>query len=200
MAVTQVKVEITTTSQQQKAWSNTGTPPKITMDGKPFPQPQGGNPTFSSGLQVVVLDPAMDITSPASIRSNRYLMLPSGSGSWMSYYHYMWDRMASQIYTSGNTSQQIVFVATFGFDVNAAPTSGALELLLELGAGPQLQNWWTHVDVGSQSGWWVGFPGNYILIGQPQYGYGDGTEAYQRGSGSDPVTTTVDATLTNYGG
>ena len=196
MAPTQVALEITTQAQSQQNWSNTGNPPKITMDGNAFPQPAGGNPNFSSGLQIVVLDPTMDITSPAAIRSNRYQWLPSIDGNWMSYYTTMWDKMAAQIFTSGNPSQQIVFVATFGMDINAAPTSEALELLIELGAGPQLQKWWTSVDVGSQSGQWVGFPGNYILIGQPEYGYGEGTEAYQAG---DPVTTSVTATLTNFG-
>jgi hypothetical protein len=197
MAASQVTVEITTTAQSQQAWQNSGNPPKITMNGNPFPQPAGGNPGFSSGIQVVVIDPTLDITSPSSIRSNAYQWLPNVEGSWMSYYEGMWDRVASQIYTSGNTSQQIVFVATFGMDVNAAPTSEALELLLELGSGPQLQKWWTSVDVGSQGGWWVGSPGNYILIGQPAYGYGEGTEAYQ--ASGDPVTTSVTATLTNYG-
>jgi hypothetical protein len=197
MAVSQVAVEITTTSQSQKAWQPSGTGPKITMNGNPFPQPRGTNPGFSSGMQVAVLDPTMDITSPAAIRSNVYLMLPDVNGSWMSYYQGMWNRLASQIYVSGNTLQQIVFVATFGFDVNAAPSAEALELLIELGAGPQLQHWYTSVDVGSQSGQWVAFPGNYILIGQPQYGYGEGYEVYQ--VGGDPVTTSLSATLTNFG-
>ncbi len=84
-SVSQVAVEITTTSQSQKQWSPSGTPPKITMNGNPFPQPKGGNPSFSSGMQVVVIDPAMDITSPAAIRSNMYLMLPNVDGNWMSY-------------------------------------------------------------------------------------------------------------------
>jgi hypothetical protein len=199
MTVSEVAVEITTTAQPQQTWQNTGTGPQITMNGNPFPQPPGGNPHFSSGVQVVVLDPAMDITSPAAIRSNQYQWLPDVDGSWMTYYQNMWDKVASQILTSGNTSQQIVFVATFGMDVNAAPTSEAIELFLGLGAGPQLQGWWTSVDVGSQSGQWVGFPGNYILIGQPMHGYGEGDEAYQTG-GSQPVKTSVTATLTNYGG
>ncbi|HEX8083731.1 MAG TPA: hypothetical protein VF529_05530 [Solirubrobacteraceae bacterium] len=196
MAVSQVAVEITTTSQSQKTWQPSGTPPKITMNGNPFPQPKG--PNGSSGLQVVVIDPAMDITSPAAIRTNMYLMLPNVDGSWMSYYQGMWTRMAAQIYTAGNTNQQIVFLATFGMDVNAAPSAEALELLIELGAGPQIQKWWTSVDVGSQSGQWVAYPGNYILIGQPQYGYGEGYETYQ--VGGDPVTTSLSATLTNFAG
>jgi hypothetical protein len=197
--VSQVKVEITTSSQQMKTYvQGPGKVPTITMNGNPFPQPKGGTPNFPSGLQVVVIDPAMDITSPASIRSNQYLSLPANNNGWMSLYQYMWHRAVTQIYTSGNTSQQIIFVATFGLDVNAAPTTDALELFLELGAGPQLQNWLTHVDVGSQSSWWCAFPGNYILIGQPQYGYGEGYEVYQRAQG-DSVSTTLTATLTNFG-
>ncbi|HEV2814776.1 MAG TPA: hypothetical protein VGW10_16085 [Solirubrobacteraceae bacterium] len=201
MGISEVKVAITTTSQQQKTPGSTGAPPKITMNGNPFPTPQGPPsgpwPNFSSGLQVVVIDPTLDITKPAAIRSNKYWPLPNRDGDWMSYYHAMWDHMASQIYTSGNTSQQIVFVATFGMDVNAAPAAEELELLILLGGGPQLQKWWTSVDVGSQSGQWVARPGNYILVGQPQYSYGSAPEVYQTGN---PVSTTLNATLTNYAG
>ncbi len=195
-SISKVAVEITTTSQALGKWQPSGTGPKITMNGSPFPQPKGGNPNFPSGLQVVVIDPAMDITSPASIRTNQYTQLPNVNGSWMSYYQGMWNRLVSTIYTAGNISQQIVFVSTFGMDVNAAPNAEALELLLELGAGPQLQGWWLHVDVGSQGGGWVGQPGNYILIGQPQYSYAEGYEVFAKGS--SPITSTLQATLTNF--
>ncbi|HEX8122204.1 MAG TPA: hypothetical protein VF549_13165 [Solirubrobacteraceae bacterium] len=195
MAPTEVALQITTQSQVIQTPSQTMNPPKITLNGTAIAQPKG---SFCSGFQVVVIDPTLDITSPASIRSNNFLFLYNDNGNWMTYYSGMYNAMKRQILTSGNTSQQIVLIASFGMDVNAAPTPEALELLLDLGAGPQLQQWLTTVDIGSQSGDWVGFPGNYVLVGQPQYGFGEGTEAFQRASNS-PVSTTVDATLTNFG-
>lgn len=193
----QVTVAVSTQSQVMPKVLQSGTPPKITINGNAFPAPKRGGPYINSGLQLAVLDPTMDITSPASIRSNEYIPVFEQNGSWMGYYHYTWAAVVKQILTSGDPDQQLVILATFGFDANMPPTSDALAMMLQLGSGPQLQTWETTVDVGSQSGQWVAFPANYILIGNPGYGYGDGTEAYGYAGGQKPVTTTAQVTLRN---
>lgn len=198
MAPTDVAVSITTQSQVTAVWQQSGTPPKITFNGNPFPTPSRPA-NFTTGFQVVVLDPAGNLTDPSSIRSNEYVMLYNDNGNWSSTYGWMYANVVKQILTSGNPDQQIVIVASFGLDANMPPTTDALELFLKLGAGSQLQTWETSVDTGSQSGDWVGFPANYVLIGMPQYGYGEATEQFDN-PGGNPVVTTVQATLSNFGG
>jgi hypothetical protein len=196
---TQVAVSITTLSQVTPMWQASGTPPQITFNGNPFPQPAGGPPRFTTGYQVVVLDPAGNLTDPSSIRSNRYVMLYNDNGTWGTSYPWMYANVVKQVLTSGNPEQQIVIVASFGLDANMPPTADALGLFLKLGAGQQLQHWETSVDTGSQSGDWVGFPANYVLVGAPEYSYGEATEEFDY-PGTSPVKTTVQATLTNFGG
>jgi hypothetical protein len=192
----QVTVSISTYSQVYQTYPSSGQPPKITLNGNPFPQPRNQPPNFGTGAQLAVLDPTKDITSPAAIVSNQYLPVISQGGSWMTSYEWMWANAVRQLLTSGNPDAQIVILATFGLDANMPPTSDALAMFLPLGAGPLLQQWETSVDVGSQSGNWVGFPANYILIGNPGYGYGEGTEAYQAAT-QNSITTSAQATLTN---
>ena len=192
----QVTLEIVTTSQDMQTPPQSGTPPKITMNGNPVPDPKGGGPYYATGLRLLVLDPSMDITNPTSIRSNQYIGVSPQDGSWMTSYHWAWAGVVRQILTSGDPDQQLVIMATYGFDANMPPDSAALQILMGLGAGPQLQTWETTVDVGSQSGSWVGYPANYVLVGNSSYGYGQGTELFQRATGSS-VETTVQATLTN---
>jgi len=193
----QVTVDISTVSQDMASPTQTGTPPTITMNGNAFPPPKGGGPAFNSGVQVAVLDPSMDITSPSSIRSNQYIPVFEENGNWMSYYQWTWAAVVRQVLTSGNPEQQLILIATFGLDANMPPTSDALALFLQLGAGPQLQTWETTVDVGSQSGQWVAYPANYILVGNPGYGYGEATEAYGIAGQQSSVTTTAQVILTN---
>jgi hypothetical protein len=192
-----VTVEIATISQDMAQPAQTGQAPKITMNGNAFPAPKGGGPYSNTGVQLAVLDPTMDITSPAAIRTNQFIAVQSQNGSWMSSYHWTWAGVVRQLLTSGDPDQQLVLLATFGFDANMPPDSAALQLLMELGAGPQLQTWETTVDVGSQSGQWVAFPANYILIGNPSYGYGQATEEYGKAGQQSSVTTTASVTLTN---
>lgn len=195
----EVAVSITTQSQQTAVWQQSGTPPQITFNGKAFPQPASGPPHFTTGFQVVVLDPAGNLTDPSSIRSNRYVMLYNQNGAWGASYPWMYANIVKQILTSGNPEQQIVIVASFGLDANMAPSADALREFLKLGAGPPVQKWETSVDVGSQSGQWVAFPANYVLVGEPQYGYGEATETFDH-PGTNQVKTTVQPTLTNFGG
>jgi hypothetical protein len=191
----QVTVEISTSSQSM-SWPNIprATFPKITLNGQPLPQPQQ-QPAIPSGFQVVVFNAAMDPTDPASVLSNQYLALYAPDGLWGSTYQYLYAGVVRQILTSGNIEQQTVLVVSYGLDVNMPPTSDALSLFLNLGAGPQLQHWETSVDVGSEGGY-VGNPGNYVLVGESQVGYGQGTEQYDN-PGTSPVNTTVTATIGN---
>jgi hypothetical protein len=190
---TEVTVEISTSSQQM-TWPNLPQPsfPTITLNGQPLPQPEW-KPSEPSGFQVVVFDSTQDITQPASILSNQYFQLYAPNGLWADTYQYLYRGMVTAVLTSGNVEAQIVLVASYGLDVNMPPTNDALGLFLGLGAGPELQKWETSVDVGSEGGF-VGNPGNYILVGETQNGYGEGTEQWDY-PGTSPVETTVTATV-----
>ena len=202
MPMQRVEVSITTASQVMQY--NSLPPaqvPKITMNGKPVAQMQA--PNMPTGWQVLILDPTKDITSPAAILSNRYITLypASGSNFWMSTYQYMYTGMVRQQLISGNFEQQIVIVASFGLDANTPPTSDAMRLLLEYGAGQQLQTWETHVDVGSQvsnNNSWTSFPANYIFVGLSSLSYGQGAEIWERATSSAPIQSTLNTTLTNF--
>jgi hypothetical protein len=177
------------------SWPNLPAPqfPKITLNGQPLPQPAVRE--VPSGFQVVVLDAATDPTDPASILSNEYLVLYAPDGLWSETYQYMYAGIVNQVLTSGNIDQQTVLVASYGLDANMPPTNDALGVLLGLGAGPQLQQWETTVDVGSEGGY-VATPGNYILVGGSDLGYGEGTEKFES-PGTSPITTTLTATIGN---
>jgi hypothetical protein len=199
-----VEVAITTTSQVMEFRNlPAAQPPQITMDGKPVAQiPQ--KPSGPTGWQVLILDPTKDITSPAAILANRYILLfpASGSNFWMSTYGSMYSGMIRQSLISGNYEQQILIVASFGLDANTSPTNDGMHLLLDYGAGPQLQYWETHVDVGSQvanGNSWTSFPANYIFVGSSSLSYGQGAEVFERASGGPSVKTTLNTTLTNFG-
>lgn len=193
---TQVDLEIVTTSQAMPTYKQqAGTPPKITMNGNPFPTPQRA-PVTPSGWQLVVLDSFGDMTDPASIRVNQYIaLIPDSNGYWYDTYSWTYDSIGRMILSAGDLETQRVFLASYGWDVNAPPTAFALQLLLRIGGGSGLQYWGMHVDRGSESGW-VGFPGNYILVGGSSYEYGEGHEVYD-GPKSNPVVSTLQVTLGN---
>lgn len=191
----QVEVVITTQSQPM-SWSDLPAPqaPKITLNGEPFPVPSGGI-QFVSGYQVAVLNAFEDLTNPASIISNEYVYLASDDGAWSTTYPWLYENVALQVLSSGNPEAQVVFVVSFGLDLEAPPTNDAYEQLLARGAGPQLQDWEVSAtDRGSMNGW-VGNPANYILIGGSAFEYGGGSEAF--GSGVTPLVTTATATFSN---
>jgi hypothetical protein len=203
MPMQQVEVQVTTSSQVMQFNSlPTAQPPQITMNGKPVAQ-ISYTPNMPTGWQVVILDPTKDITSPAAIISNVFLLLfpAQGTNFWMSTYQYMYSGMLRQRLISGNYEQQLMIAASFGLDANTPPTNDALNLLLDYGAGPQLQEWETHVDVGSQvdnDNSWTSYPANYVFIGSSSLSYGQGAEIWQRTSDSS-VQTTLTTTLTNFG-
>lgn len=203
MPIQKVEVQISTSSEvMQFDKLPTAQPPRITMNGKPVAQ-IGYTPNMPTGWQIVILDPTKDITSPASILCNKYLLLfpAQGSNFWMSTYQYLDSGMLRQQLISGNYEQQILIAASFGLDANTPPTNDGLNLLLDYGAGPQLQTWETSVDVGSQvanSNSWTSYPANYIFVGSSSFSYGQGAEIWQRASGPS-VQTTLTTTLTNFG-
>lgn len=203
MPMEKVEVVVTTSSQvMQYNQLPAAQPPKITMNGQQvgqIPQP----PSTPTGWQVLILDPTKDIKTPAAVLSNVYILLypASGSNFWMSTYQYMYTRMLRQRLISGNYEQQVVIIASFGLDANSPPTNDGMQLLLDYGAGPRLQYWETHVDVGSQvsnNNSWTSFPANYILVGVNSMGYGQGAEVFDRATDSNPVKSTLTTTLTNF--
>lgn len=198
-----VDVSITTTSQVMQF--NSLPPaqvPKITFNGQPVGQ-LPYTPSMPTGWQVLILDPTKDITTPAAVLGNTFLMLfpAQGSNFWASTYHFMYSGMLRERLISGNYEQQIFIAASFGLDANTPPTNDAMNLLLDYGAGAQLQKWETSVDIGSQvdnDNSWTSFPANYIFVGSSSLSYGAGAEIYELASGNS-VQTTLNTTLTNFG-
>lgn len=197
---TEVTIDITTQAQVME-FGNLPAPqtPTITLNGNPLPAPQA--PWLPSGYQVVVLDPAQDITQPSAVVTNEYELMIVEDDNWGSYYQYMYANILTQLLTSGNVQQQLVIVASFGLDANAPPTNDGCAAFLQLGADGQLQQWINGVDRGSQSGNYLcGNPANYILVGSTARSYGEGKETFETaGSGQNEVTSTLSVTVGNGG-
>lgn len=201
MPAKEVEFVITTSSQViNYPWPQTPVQyPKITWNGTAFPTPgQGGN--APTGWQVVVLDQTKDMTTPASILYNQYVnAFPTpNTNSWMSTYHYMYSVMVRRLLQSGNPGSQLLIAASFGLDNNMPPTNDGFAAMLDYGAGPQLQQWSTHCDTGSQVGnntSWTSFPASYIMAGSNAMSYGQGYETYNFQAG----TTSLTATFQTFG-
>lgn len=199
------KVEVVVSSSSQVMQYNQlppAQPPKITMNGQQVGQIAQA-PNMPTGWQVLILDPSKDMKTPAAVLSNAYIQLypASGSNFWMSTYQYMYSRMLRQSLVSGNFEQQVVIIASFGLDANTPPTNDGMGFLLDYGAGPQLQYWETHVDIGSQvsnNTSWTSFPANYLFVGASSMGYGQAAEVFERATSSSPVQSTLTTTLTNF--
>jgi hypothetical protein len=198
MSVPQVTIDVTAYSQTMSSWEDPPQVPQITIDGTAV-SGASNKPYTASGWQLIVLDSAKDLTTAGAVLSNQFISLQQDGGNW-GMWEGMYAMLTTQLLTSGNTGMQIVIVASYGMDANIPPTNDALELLLQYGAGPELQSWLTNpnIDIGSESGDWTGYPANYILIGASALGYGNGTEAVELGTGS-PITTTATATFANPG-
>jgi hypothetical protein len=194
----EILLEISTTSQvMQFNALPAPVPPKITMNGTPFPSP--GQLHQPSGYQLIVIDATRDYTDPASILANQFInfFASSGTNSWASTYQYTYGAIKRAILNSGNIDQQLIILASYGMDNNMAPTNEAYEMLLGAGAGPTLQYWETHCNPGSQTGnptSWVSTPANYIFVGFSARTYGQGYEVHEIGS---PVTSNLSVTLYN---
>jgi hypothetical protein len=197
----QVEFVITTSSQEiDYPWPKTPVQyPEITMNGAAFPTPpQGG--IAPTGWQVVILDQTQDMTTPGAILFNQYVnaFAAMDSNSWMSTYHYMYSTIVRSLLTSGSPGSQLLLAASYGLDNNMPPTNDGFEAFLDYGAGPQLQQWATHCDTGSQvdnNTSWVAFPASYILAGSNSLSYGQGYETYNFQSG----TTSLTATFQTFG-
>jgi hypothetical protein len=200
-APAQVDISISTSSAQIQNSQQLppAQPPTITLNGTALPAPSNSPPYQPVGAQVVVFDSSQDLTNPESIISNLYQNVADMQGSWYESYRWMWDAVATQIMSSGNTEQQVVILATYGLDIQMTPTASTFQLCLDRGAGPQLQQWGLFPSV-SEGGYYIQFPTNYVLIGNSAYDYGEGYEVFQYNTqDSTPVQTTLDATIDNAG-
>lgn len=183
---------INTTSEPMATFQDAGQAPTITVNGAPFAQLP--TPGFPSGFQILIMNAAGDLTSSDSIWLNQFIMCQESGGSWSPMYSYMYEQLVGAVLTSQNIEQQLIILASFGLDVNMTPDNDALGLLLPRGAGPQLQEWASVPDPGSQGGGWVASPASYILLGGPSYGYGDAWETFVA---TVPATATLSVTLQN---
>jgi hypothetical protein len=197
MAPSEVTITVTTGSQViPKGMGTPPTLPKIALNGAPLPSLP--NPGYTSGFQVVVLDVTQDITQPAAILSNQYRALFADDGnSWWDTYVAMYDAIKRQILSSGNPEAQLVILASYGMDANAAPTPDIMDTLQSLGAGQPLQHWETSVDIGSGGGSFISWPANYLFIGRSQIGYGQATELFDFPGNQNPVQSSITATVGN---
>jgi hypothetical protein len=194
----QVTVSISTSSQEiPEGQLPDAQLPTITLNDVAIPQPSIPN-NFPTGFQVVVMNASGDLSDPANIITNEALIVwADEEGGWDDTYRFMFDNAANQLLGSGDPQQQVVFVSSFGFDLGMFPNPSIAELLLGLGAGPQLQKWIT-TSTPSESGGWVDYPVDYVLIGSSGLGYGQGTEQFDYAGGEEnPVQTTISVTLQN---
>jgi hypothetical protein len=192
----QAAIEITATSQEMPNWQDlpAAQPPTITMNGEPFATLP--DPSVPNGWQVVVINATADLTDPANILYNDFLLLQADSGEWGSTYTWMYDQMLKEVLDAGNPNEQLLLLASFGLDGNMPPPNDALEFLLERGAGQELQKWETTSDSGSESNEFIGYPAAYALVGGSGFQYGEGTEGLDM-ENSGTASTTVNITLDN---
>jgi hypothetical protein len=196
MSVPQVEIAVNTQSQPIPNVQEAATVPTITLNGNAIAAP-GNKPYSPSGWQLVVLDSAVDLTTPAAVLSNFYAPIPEDGGSWGDW-EAVYDIMLKQVLTSGNLGMQIAIMATYGIDLNQPPTNSGLQMMFGFGAGAQLQSWiTTAIDAGSEGGGWTQYPTDYILIGASALSYGNGTEVFE--SGTSPLKTSATATFANPG-
>lgn len=194
MAATPVALEITTSSEVMNAppWPAPNLP-TITMNGNAFPQP--ATPAIPSGFQLVILDQTKDITAPASILLNEYRVMPASDDHWETMYQYMYNDIVKDLLDTGDPQYQLVFLVSYGMDLNAPPTDEALQTFLNYGAGSQLQGWVKEATPGSGGGdSWISNPISYILVGTAGANYAEGSEIFEAYSG-DSGSTTLNATL-----
>jgi hypothetical protein len=172
--------------------------PKIALNDVTIPQASGPTDEYPSGVQVVVINSTGDLSDPSNIVTNNLnIVWADQNGNWSDTYRLMWDDVANQIYGSGDPQQQLVIVATYGMDLGMFPTPSVVEVLLSLGGGVQLQNW-INTASPSESGGWVDYPADYVLIGSSSLGYGLGTDKYDFAGGEEnPVQTNISVTLQN---
>jgi hypothetical protein len=195
----EVTVSISTSSQEIS-----GEPPlpdaqlpTITLNGVELPQPSVPS-NYPSGVQVVVMNASGDLSDPANIITNQATIVWTDENtSWGDTYRFMWDYVANQLLGSGDPQQQLVFIASYGLDLGMFPTPAATELFLGLGAGGPIQQWIT-TSQPSESGDWVDYPADYVMIGSSGLGYGLAAEKFDYAGGEgNPVQTTLSVTLQN---
>jgi hypothetical protein len=197
---TEVTIDVSTSSQaipNETPYPNAQVP-TVTLNGTQIPQPDGPTDGYPTGVLVVVMNAVGDLSDPANFISSRLNNVWPGEGNyWYGTYSLMWDNVANQIYGSGDPQQQVVIVSTYGMDAGMYPTPAIAELLLSLGAGPQLQKW-INTPSPSESGDWVDYPADYVLIGSSSLGYGQGTEQFDTNPAEgQAVKTSVSVTLQN---
>jgi hypothetical protein len=192
----QVTLEIVSTSQKIAAGQSTPTPPKITMNGQPFPLPPPVT-SFATGFQVVTMNSFGDFTDPSNILTNQYIpLVPDANGAWWDTWQNWLDYVVLTALTYGNVEMMLLILASYGMDNNMAPTAEFLHFAFDYGAGPLIQKWEQSADYGSGGGDWTSYPANYILVGFNSYGYGQGYEAYQT-QYPGPIQTQLSVTLQN---
>ena len=163
-------------------------PPVITLGRQLLPVDA---PTSPMGYQVVVLD-NKNLTTPQGVLLNRYYGIPTNMYP-VEGYQNMYNEIAQDLraFPAGS----VLILASYGLeaDCGITPDLSIHGLLLAAGAGPQLKQFESNPDIGSQGPYWVTNPANYILVGIIDNGPNTGIEllATQKQNAS-----TVNANLT----
>lgn len=159
--------------------------PAITLGQSltPTTPPQG-----NVGYQVVVLNGNDDITAPDAVIFNRYYGIPGSD--WWDAYRAMYDEMAADLTNNQLTaSGNVLILAGFNLNWNAAPTQNFINVLRNAGGGAQLTYWLNNNDNGST----LGYAGNVVLVGIFGQGIGSDAEFIKQylGNGPFPVQMQV---------
>jgi hypothetical protein len=129
-------------------------------------------PTQASGFQVVVLD-----RSNLETVFKSYFTFP-----WNGYWN-NWPKMYDEMFlalSQYNSSNYLVSIASFGMMGVWFPTDRMYQFLISCGASEGLRAWERLYDQQPSANY-TGI--NYVLVGVPQLGMGNGLESYTEAAG-----------------
>ena len=129
-------------------------------------------PTQASGFQVIVLD-----RSNLQTVFKSYFTFP-WNGYWSN-----WPKMYDEMFlalSQYNSSDYLVSIASFGMMGVWFPTDRMYQFLISCGASEGLRSWERLYDQQASANYCAI---NYILVGVPQLGMGNGLESYTEATG-----------------
>ncbi|GCF11765.1 MAC/perforin domain-containing protein [Dictyobacter arantiisoli] len=171
-SVLRPRLEIQTRSQVSYTPANPA-PPVITLGKQLLPVDAPSSPM---GYQVVVLE-NKNLIKPEGILLNRYYGIPTTAEPVVGYRN-MYEEIARDLraFPAGS----VLILASFGLDADfgITPDMSIHGILVSAGAGPQLKQFESNPDQGSQGPYWVTNPANYILVGIINNGPNSGIELF----------------------
>ena len=193
-----------TTSSNTIVWPWPNAPydvPNVVVNGETVVP--GTQPNSPTGCRQLIYDMKLFLsegkTTPLIDKFIPIYSSEQDDSEWWNTYSHMWDNLVTNYLITGDPEHYLMVLATYGLDYNMAPTNGALEMLLKMGAGNAVQEWASNCDPGSQMGndnYWTATPGNYILIGISGRSFGKAPgEIQERGEFGNEKTTELSVSL-----